>query len=322
MSRPAAVRVTGAREYASPAMRLPASIMLALLPALAGLQAPVESRKETPQAREQRLKALVATESGWKLEVTEDYFVLRDFADAKLARELAERASLMLRQVERDLDPPKPETKWERTPSTLYLYSSEANYRTAGGNGVDSAFWRTSDASLHLYVSDATHGQRVVERALQSVVVAEYIDLRGGPGGHAPWFLNGLQMHYSGYTLKAKKLVHARRDDFVERLREMTKPGFDTYVPFERLFQFDSGEYNGHNDLGVDGGEVWAEGGSLHDFLRLGAKTDGFQPRWAEIPRLYWTEWKSSHDPAIATKLALAGVDLAALERAWLAWVR
>ncbi|MCY3000968.1 MAG: hypothetical protein NTV21_04115 [Planctomycetota bacterium] len=303
-------------------MRLPALILLALLPALVGFQAPVDLRKETSEAREQRLKALVATESGWKLEVADDYFVLRDFADAKLARELAERAALVLRQVERDLDPPKPDTKWERTRSTLYLYSSEPNYRTAGGNGVDSAFWRTSDASLHLYVSDATHGQRVVERALQSVVVAEYIDLRGGPGGHAPWFLNGLQMHYSSYTLKAKKLVPARRDDFVQLVREMTKPGFDCYVPLERLFRFESGEYNGNNDLHVDGGEVWAEGGSLHDFLRLGTKTDGFQPRWADIPRLYWTEWKSSHDPAIATKLALEGVDLAALERAWLAWVR
>lgn len=322
MSRAGPERVTGPREYARPAMRLPTLLLLAFLPAFLGLQAPVDLRKETPEARGQRLKVLVATETGWKLEVTDDYFVLRDFADAKLSRELAERAALMLRQVERDLDPPQPDTKWERTPSTLYLYSSEANYRTAGGNGGDSAFWRTSDASLHLYVTDATHGQRVVERALQSVVVAEYIDLRGGPGGHAPWFLNGLQMHYSGYTLKAKKLVPARRDDFVQRLREMTKPGFDRYVPLERLFRFDSGEYNGHNDLGVDGGEVWAEGGSLIDLLRLGAKTDGFQPRWADIPRLYWTEWKSSHDPAIATKLALAGVDLAALERAWLEYVR
>lgn len=303
-------------------MRRPALALLALLPALAGLQAPVDLRKETPQAREQRLEAFVATQTGWKLELTPDYFVLRDFADAKPARELAERASLLLRQVERDLDPPKPDTKWERTRSTLYLYSAEANYRAAGGNGVDSAFWRTSDASLHLYVTDTTHGKRVVERALQSVVVAEYIDLRGGPGGHAPWFLNGLQMHYSGYTLKAKKLAFAPREDLVERLREMTLPFSENFVPFAQLFRYDSREFNGDNDLAIGGLDVWAQGGSLHEFLRLGAKAEGFQPRWSDIPRLYWAEWKSSRDPELATKLALAGVDLAALERVWLAWVR
>lgn len=322
MSRAGRTRVTGRRPLASDVVRLPSLLLLAFLPVFLGLQAPVDLRTESSQAREQRLKALVATETGWKLERTDDYFVLRDFADVKLARELAERASLMLRQVERDLDPPKPDSKWERTPSTLYFYSSEANYRTAGGNGVDSAFWRPSDASLHLHVSDATHGQRVVERALQSVVVAEYIDLRGGPGGHAPWFLNGLQMHYSGYTLKAKKLVPAPREDLVARLREMTKPLSESFVPFAQLFRFDSREFNGDNDLGIDGLDVWAQGGSLHDFLRQGAKADGFQPRWSEIPRLYWAEWKSSHDSELATKLAVAGIDFAALDRVWLAYVR
>lgn len=303
-------------------MRLPVVLLLAFLPTVAGLQAPADFRKETAQARRQRLEAFLANGIGWQLEVERDYFVLRDFADAKVARELAERASLVLRQVERDLDPPKPDTKWERTPSTLYLYANEANYRTAGGNGVDSAFWRGSDASLHLLVNETTHGRRMVERALQSVVVAEYIDLRGGAGGHAPWFLNGLQMHYSGHALKAKKLVPARREDFVERLRVMTKPGVERFVPWSELFHYDSGKYNGHNPQGVDGADVWAQGGSLFDFLLLGSKSDGFQARWADIPRLYWTEWKSSHDLELATKLALAGIDLAAFERAWLAWVR
>ena len=303
-------------------MRWPALFLLVLAPALAGLQAPVELRKETPQARRERLEAFVASGNGWKFEIERDYFVLRDFADAKPAKELAERASLLLRELERELDPPAPDAKWQRTPSTLYLYANEASYRTAGGNGVDSAFWRGSDASLHLFVKDATHGERVVERALQSVVVAEYIDLRGGPGGHAPWFLHGLQMHCSGYTLKAKKLVPARREDLVERAREMTKPGVERFVPWKELFHYDTDEYNGHNPLGIGGLDIWAQGGSLFDFLRLGTKTEGFQSRWADLPRLYWTEWKSSHDAEIATKLALAGVDLAALERAWLAYVR
>lgn len=286
---------------------------------LAAFQAPVDLRTETAPQREARLRERTQRGSGWRLEVLPEYFVLTDLEDRNLPRGLGERGGLLLREIERDFDPPKPDAPWLRTPSVIHLYSTAEGFHAAGGLQGESSFWRGADASLHLSGARESAGRRDVERALQCLVFAEYVDLRGGPGGHSPWFLFGHQQYYSGYESKQGKLEPKPREDWRALVSEMLKPNHDSWVPLERLVQFTAGEFNGRNRLGIGGTAVWAQGWSLIWFLRQGAGSKGWKPRWGEIPRLYWAEWRVSRDPEIATQLAFAGVDFAELERAWAA---
>jgi hypothetical protein len=300
---------------------LPA-LVLALVLARQGIPA-----SECAEQREQRLRELAETSPGWTLARSRHYFVLAQDADASTREQVGRRADAMREEVERVLlapilgSPPlapgaiaPPEV-----PSVIALYRDQASYGRGGGSAASVGWWDRVASTLHVPDVTGLHGRGELWRGLQSVVVAELLDVRLREPLLSPWFLHGHQDYFAGYRYAHGRWRAEPHPGRLGVVRQLVRE--QNFVPLRELVEFGARDYAGWNEYSVAGGEVWAQGWSLVWFLRHGDRSRGWQRRWSDVPRRYLAEWRCSRDPELANAFAWDGVDFDELERAWCAHV-
>ncbi len=102
------------------------------------------------------------------------------------------------------------------------------------------------------------------------------------------------------------------------------REGSGSYCPLDKFVRWSQREYYGSNDLGLGGGENYAQGWSLIYFLRTGKKNNarGWDPAWDGILDTYLRVLATSGKLDQAVEEAFKGVDMQALEAAWVAYTR
>jgi len=100
-------------------------------------------------------------------------------------------------------------------------------------------------------------------------------------------------------------------------------------VPLADLMRWDKAKYYGQNSLaaagmGAGGRENYAEGWSLVYFLRTGKKNKakGWDPKWDNILEDYMRVLAQTGKPEQAIEQCLTGIDINALQTAWIEYTK
>jgi len=149
---------------------------------------------------------------------------------------------------------------------------------------------------------------------------AHWVRAVGLPWPHG-WMLHGHEDYYGGFELQAGRLVRKPNPLRLDATRELARSR--SYVPFPELLKWLGPGYSG-GDAGLYGvQEVYAQGWSFVWFLRTlpeaRRKPEGWQPGWEQVLGRYVNGMRTTHDRSLAVDVALKGLDLQALEAAWLA---
>jgi hypothetical protein len=138
------------------------------------------------------------------------------------------------------------------------------------------------------------------------------------------WYNEGTGDFYSGYEYKAKRFKLEKFKWRTETIKEAVKKGEGAYVPLKDFVRYSQAEYYGQNKLGIDGHQNYAQGWSFIYFLRTGKKANakGWDPKWDTILETYLRTLAMSGSTDQAVEQAFNGIDMDALEKAWVEYTR
>jgi hypothetical protein len=312
-----------------------------------------DSARQGPRGQGAKIDKLGA---GWKLYETPRYFSLTPETDKEFVEELKARLERIHEIYEQDYpaakaeeyrkigetvktgDQKSPEEKAQEevdkefkkalmggaTPAELAscsrvrVFTDHDAYIAYGAPGQSAGYWSPGDQELVLYddkatAEDATRGPLNHE-------AHQYIFYFQGPVSAQLYNEgSGTSQRLHG---KNKKFVLKPFDWRVQQVKDMLREG--TFVPLKTLVSYTQGEYYGNNKEGVTGGQNYAKGWSLIYFLRTGKKNNakGWDPAWDNILENYLRVLATTNNLKQAVDEAFKGIDMNALQQAWLEYTK
>jgi hypothetical protein len=252
---------------------------------------------------------------GWKLYETDHYLVLTNVQDGDFVAELKKRMEAMLAVLRQDFPPTRAS---ERTPfvGVVRVFRNGDQYQGWGGPAGSRSHFSTVDNEAITYDDQAGGGRRNTWAGLNGTLFHEWFHYAyEGLVAHT-WFSAGSADFYSGYAFENETVLPRPFDWRSSTVKEMIRDR--KYAPLERFLRFTEAEYYGSNELGVDAGELFAQGWSLIWFLRTGSRrAAGWNPAWAAILPDYLRTLLERGDRDYALQRALIGVDIDQLEGQW-----
>jgi len=304
-----------------------------------------------------RLEKEIRTTPGWKLRETPNYFIISNYDDKKFMDELEKRLegirsvyevdypiekALIARKAKEEregkekedrekagFDVPDDESDEPRSEaaradpmeqsrtSVVRVCADEDMYYSYGGPGGSAGYWNWVDEELVVYAGGA-NGTRDTWITLNHEAFHQYIFYFYGNISPHSWYNEGTGDYYSGFQINRRGKFELERN----RWRLRTVQGncrTENFAPLKDLVKWTQSEYYGNNNLGLGGGENYAQGWSFIYFLRTGKKNKarGWQDSWDGILDLYLDTLALSGDLDQAVDTAYAGVDWNALEESW-----
>jgi hypothetical protein len=132
------------------------------------------------------------------------------------------------------------------------------------------------------------------------------------------WFDEGHGDYFGSFTKKGSSWSYSAEKGRHNAIRSMISR--KTFVPLREIVTWNKDKYYDK----ARGGEYYAEGYSLVDFLRRGPDVLGkkFDERWTKIIPIYTSTMLETKDQKKAVEAAYAGVDWDQFEATWIEWVR
>jgi hypothetical protein len=303
--------------------------------------------------RRAKLQASLATTPGWSLLETPSYFVVSNSDDREFLAELKERLEAIRKFYEVDYpaarvaeiraaapktgdksQDPDPGTDVERPKlpahslevslemsktSVVRVCANREQYISYGGPPSSAGFWNPGTEELVLFDDKAGGGRADTWAVLNHEAFHQYIFYFYGNIAPHSWYNEGTGDFYSGYRYGRNKKFTLEKFDWRDPLiKESLREG--RYVPLEQFVRMTKAEYYDQTTIGRN----YAQGWSLIYFLRTGKKNNakGWNPQWDSILDTYLTALASTGQIKTAVEQAYAGVDMAELEAAWIAYTR
>lgn len=215
--------------------------------------------------------------------------------------------------------------------SVVRVFTSRESYHSYGGPGGSAGYWDAGHKELVLYDDQAGGGRNDTWIVLNHEAFHQYIFYFYGNISPHSWYNEGTGDFYSGFFWKNGRFILERnkwrKDEIAVAVR--AKDGKDrddkaTFCPLEEFVRWDQSEYYGNNKAGLDGGANYAQGWSFIYFLRTGKKNNakGWNPAWDSILETYLRVLAMSGKLDQAVEEAFKGVDMAALQTAWIDYTK
>jgi hypothetical protein len=314
-------------------------------------ETPVAAGDSLRDKRRAKLQASVATTPGWLLLESPSYFVVSNSDDREFLAELKERLEAIRKYYEIDYpaarvaeiraaapktgdtsQDPDPGTEVQKSPTTPLEVSLEMSktsvvrvcanreqYVSYGGPPSSAGFWNSATEELVLFDDKASGGRSDTWAVLNHEAFHQYIYYFYGNIAPHSWYNEGTGDFYSGYRYGRNRKFTLEKFDWRDPLiKESLREG--RYVPLEQFVRMTKAEYYDQATVGRN----YAQGWSLIYFLRTGKKNNakGWNPQWDTILDTYLTALASTGKIDHAVEQAYAGVDMAELESAWIAYTR
>ncbi len=270
--------------------------------------------------RRAQLQREVALNPGWGLYESEHYFILSQLHDPVLIEELKLRADAERSLLAQEF--PGTDGSTLPTLAVIRVFGSELGYHEYGGAQGSTAFYAAllKEAVIYFDVHDTQSHDRW--SGLQHILVHEYLSDSLQLGETPPWMLYGIAELYAGMQLSGTELVMPEQD---ERLRGRALNTMQR-IPLADLMGFNMREFRGANRQGASAYTCVLHAWSLAYFLRVGSEQS---PYWsAEWSRLLSHGVEAAQNAtgdqqrSAAIEASYAKLDLAALEAAWMAWLK
>lgn len=307
------------------------------------------------------LQRSIATQPGWKLYETPNYFVLTPHTDRAFVDELKQRLEAIRLIYEQDYPAAKAEElrkvgEAARTGtqsaeekarekamaeimgeegdpkelsrcSVVRVFTDQSAYHSYGGPGGSAGYWSPMHKELVLYDDQAGGGRNDTWIVLNHEAFHQYIYYFYGNISPHSWYNEGTGDFYSGYFWKNGKFILQankwRKTTIAEAVRQ--KDGRNSeWCGLDEFVRWDQAQYYGNNEYQLDGGKNYAQGWSFIYFLRTGKKNNarGWDPAWDGILETYLKSLAMTGKVDQAVEEAFRGVDMAALEKAWIEYTR
>ncbi len=285
----------------------------------------------SPRRRREIERSLI---KGWDIHVSpkKNYVVVYNQGNARhfLARVLAKRVEqIRAERFETDFPPAKPIT----TVSLIRLCADRREYHTYGGPGGSAGYWSRADNEFVIY--DQSRSKKPDDgtfQMLQSTAFYQYLHFASGGVEVHPWFLNGVADYYGGTVKKGDKLIVKPHNWRVETIRSAvvagqrercevpddrggtkTEWGNSGYTPLGDFVRLS------HRDFASYPGVSFAQAWSLVYFLsKIVPANKEYAAKWGRILDTYYATLKTEKHKERALEAAFYGIDMEALEAAWL----
>jgi hypothetical protein len=262
--------------------------------------------------------ALVRERSPGRLvDHTEHYVIVYDPDKKKWLPQIKKRIEAIRGRLELDFPPEKPIT----AVSVLRVCKDKDEYHQYGGPGGSAGYWSDRDEELVIFVDQQNPSD--TWRTMQHEAFHQYIYYRCGKLAPHSWYNEGTGDYYAGAEFKPSgefeiDIFLWRRDTIRDAIRE------GTHVPLAKIFRYTQPEYYANAQL------CYAQGWSMVYFLREGKKrrAKGWDPAWEGILPTYLQKLIEANARGedeekareTAIQAALQGIDVDALEKAWIAF--
>ena len=206
--------------------------------------------------------------------------------------------------------------------SVVRVCKNAEEYHAYGGPPQAAGHWDDNARELVIYDDRANGGKGDTWITLNHEAFHQYIYYFYGNLAPHSWYNEGTGDFYSGYTLKNNRFTLEknlwRRDTIKEAIRS------DKFVPLRELMRFSQKEYYGRNKLQAHPAVCYAEGWSLIWFLRTGKKNraKGWDPKWDTLLDDYLKALVTTRSRSKAIEACLKGVDMDALQAAWIDYTK
>lgn len=281
---------------------------------------------------------------GWKAVDTAKYVIVHhEEVDQKLARAVGDHIEAIRAQVYEVMFPPD---RPIRAVSVVRVCKDPQQYAQYGGPGGSAGYWYAPGKELVFYEDSS---EKDALSVLYHEAFHQYIYYSVGDVDPHSWFNEGHGDYFAGHKYQAGKFI---RDVFQwrvtlakEQKRNPRRPRLKEWLRWSQM------QYYGNNKAGLDAGANYALGWSFVYFLRTTKKPEyqGILERYFNALKgavtkdraldeafdKEYSEWEKRNDgtPPPTRKTdqyagdplsnaltnALAGVDLDALEKDWLA---
>ena len=129
------------------------------------------------------------------------------------------------------------------------------------------------------------------------------------------WYEFGLAAWFSAHAVSSRRVSYTPSRDRIRTIRSMVERG--EYVYLTEFLNMTSDDFDAQAE------KHQAQAYALVDFLKRGAEeVKGFTPAWSGILETYASIALDKRSPRLALADAIDGVDLFALEAAWVEWVK
>jgi hypothetical protein len=300
------------------------------------------------------LEAEVATQPGWELYVTDNYFVISSNEDREFLEELMDRLEA-IREVYEETYPPalalelkrvaaaakaaageqgededaegeqedEDRTVAERADpmelsrtSVVRVCKDSAEYHSYGGPGGSAGYWSPGQRELVIYDDKAVGGRGDTWATLNHEAFHQYIFYFFGNLTPHYWYNEGTGDFYSGYEYKNKRFTLKPFDWRERTIQDMIRQ--ETYVPLKDFVRYDRSQYYDPQTVGQN----YSQGWGLVYFLRTGKKgARCWNDDWDTILETYLRVLVETDDLDEAVDAAFEGVDWEELEECWKSYI-
>ena len=269
-----------------------------------------------------RHEADVAKTPGWALSETKHYFLKARQEEESFVEEAKDLLEAIRARLEEDFPPLKPITEKQ----VIRVCHDRFEFANYDGPNNARVFWNPKAKEILVTASDDRVGRPSIIGSLYREACRQYLFFRCGELKFHPWFDRGTADYYGGGREKYGKIeIHPnglvqldRHGDTIpgrlETIRAMIREG-KTY-PLDSFIRMNLEEFSADRE-----GKL-AQGWSLIYFLREGARAPGWKKEWANIASAYLRVLVDTKDPNRAVEEAFKGIDLPALQEAWMQFIR
>jgi len=206
--------------------------------------------------------------------------------------------------------------------SIVRICKDRDEYMSYGGMENTAGFFSPNARELVLYDDRANRGRNFTWLVMNHEAFHQYIFYFYGNISPHSWYNEGTGDFYSGYVYKNARFTLEKNLERKEAIRKAIQAG--TQVPLKELMRWSQKEYYGDNKRGADALQNYAQGWSLIWFLRTGKKNNakGWDPKWDTLLEDYLRILAATGKPEQAIEQCLTGIDIDALEAAWLDYTK
>jgi hypothetical protein len=206
--------------------------------------------------------------------------------------------------------------------SVVRVCKNADEYHSFGGPSVAAGHWSSNTEELVIYDDRASGGKGDTWITLNHEAFHQYIYYFYGNIAPHSWYNEGTGDFYSGYIYKNGRFTLEKNPWRKETIKDAIQR--EKFVPLTDLMRWDQRQYYGQNSLNAGGAQNYAEGWSLIYFLRTGKKNNakGWNPKWDNILEDYLRVLAATGKPEQAIEQCLTGIDINALQAAWIEYTK
>ena len=210
--------------------------------------------------------------------------------------------------------------------SIVRICKDRNQYHSYGGPEGSAGYWNSNARELVLYDDKAVGGRNNTWIVLNHEAFHQYIFYFYGNMAPHYWYNEGTGDFYSGYAYKNGRFTLKENPWRKELIQSAIQKDF--FYPLKEMFRYGREDYYSREPIEgtpYDKADVcYAQGWSMVYFLRTGKKNNakGWNPRWDTLLDDYLKVLAATGKPEQAIEQCLTGIDIDALQAAWIAYTK